>query len=224
MVLVSCLLVFYGAIALIEMRLCRMAASVTRPGVEFSYVYTPPTILANVGDRFGVEIPWASRPTHAAVTAHHLDREMFSKLLPLRLDGIVAEECTFDPADLKAYIDATLPVPRYGHLDLKDCSEVPAAMVKQIEKDHPQLALQQRGAAFADVLLINKPGGVEVKYPGSGFPDLRKGDRLLTLNGQPVQTYHEVKRAGKSLSSGESVELKVFGSDGFPRDLIYTAP
>jgi len=223
-VLAAFVLLYQGLFIWNDFRLSRQAAALTRPGVRFSYVYSTPIILQNLGDRFGMTIPWSSLPTHVQLDSIKIDEEMFESLLRLRLDGLMATDCTFDPVHLQEYINVTLPIPRYGKVDLRDCTEVPVAIVEQIEKDHPDLIFEQSGRVFSDALLRDKPGYVEVRYRGLAFPELRNGDRFLTIEDQPVECYHEIERKVERLSSGESLRIRVFGRDGFEREEIYTAP
>lgn len=167
------------------------------------------------------KLPNPTAPDGVVCQSHRVSRETFARLASLKLELFYGDAIEFAEEDLEYFLA------RSSHLRyviLWDSDELSHACLARIHRDHPELELQAHGQPFPGALLANEPGGVSF-HIGKSDVSLWSSDELLTeMNGEPLTTYHQVKRAVETLKPGEQLRFTVKGTDGVVRKEIYTAP
>jgi len=165
---------------------------------------------------------WLKTPY--AVRAHKtkLNRKKFDGLAQLNLTEFRGEVMLFETDDALAFIRRS---PRLELFALEHSAELPLAIVKQLQRERPDLRIVQRGTPVIGVSAKSIWPGLEVEYVDDEyFPGLTRGEILLKLNGKPLETWQQVLRVLKSQESNEPMVFTVRGVDGMEREQIYQQP
>lgn len=181
----------------------------------------PPSPSKGYG-RFGDRFDWPKIPRHCGILARHVDTATFDALAELELFELEICRSTFSPEDLQSFIERS---PTLINVALLHCDEFPAKIAAEIRKARPEMTFRESGEGghrwFA---LTNVPDGVKFDLNWKDYTDIRQGEILTAMNGQPLQTYHQVKRKVGAMKPGESVRFKVRDVAGVEREEVFTVP
>lgn len=167
------------------------------------------------------KLPNPTAPDGVVCQSHHVSRETFERLASLNLSVFYGDAIEFAEEDLEYFLARSSNL---QFVFLWDSDELSQACLARIHRDHPELQLQAHGQAFPGVYLANEPGGVTFYIGKSDFSLFSGGELLTEMNGEPLMTYHQVKRAVEALKPGEQLRFTVKDHAGVVREEIYTAP
>lgn len=180
----------------------------------------PPSPSKGYG-RFGDRFDWPKIPRHCGILARHVDTATFDALAELELFELEICRSTFSPEDLQSFIERS---PTLINVALLHCDEFPAKIAAEIRKARPEMTFRESGeGGFFFTHLTNVCGGARFDrlWLNRSF---QRGEVLTAIEGQPLQTYHQVKRKVGAMKPGESVRFKVRDVAGVEREEVFTVP
>jgi len=180
----------------------------------------PPSPSKGYG-RFGDRFDWPKIPRHCGILARHVDTATFDTLAELELFELEICRSTFSPEDLQSFIERS---PTLINVALLHCDEFPAKIAAEIRKARPEMTFRESGeGGHFFINLTNVFGGVRFDrlWPNTSF---EQREILTAIDGQPLQTYHQVKRKVGGMKPGESVRFTVRGAAGVEREEVFTVP
>ncbi|MBB01060.1 MAG: hypothetical protein CMJ47_00275 [Planctomyces sp.] len=224
--LVSVLLLVIVPACLVPLiRLQRQQAAVAelkKQGVTFSYEPAIRPTAREYLDDWGIRFGLLEIPNVARISSASCDAQMFEQLGKLPLIFLyMRDQMGFQPDDLRRLIEQS---PSMESIRLCNCRQLPTLMVNEIQRDRPTLEIEQYGLCLTDFVLFNTPSGLQVAGRAPWADSIWASDVVLAMDGQPLDSYHEVKRAIEGLAPGEQLRFTVVGQNGKKREEIYTAP
>ncbi|WP_013627585.1 hypothetical protein [Rubinisphaera brasiliensis] len=180
------------------------------------------SLLAELSQLAGQGIPrWCETPRDVQVFDVRINRDQWTRLAQLDIRRFRADAAEFDAEDLAAFVDGSRHL---RSVELTECSEIPDVMLDRLRKDCPALDFQIRGEALPQLATVSTPAGLRIETTSSDLPNFFGARYLVALDGQPLQTYHQVKRKVGAMKPGESVRLTVRDVAGVEREEVFTVP
>lgn len=182
-------------------------------------IYGPPPYkdLSQFGGRF----KWPKIPRFCGILAWHVDTATFDALAQLKLFELELCDATFSPEDLQSFIERSSTL---TNVVLLKCDEFPAEIAAEIRKARPDITFRESGDLGHFLFpLTNVPEGArfDSRWPNTSF---EQSEILTAIEGQPLQTYHQVKRKVEAMKPGESLRFTVRDVAGVEREEVFTAP
>jgi len=215
-------------------QLWRIADELSSPQVQFFHRVAEPRKLYELfNDRLGVELSIMQVPGAVYCRAIPVGAGMFDKLCYLNLEHFLAERIVFNPSGLEKFVKFS---PRLRVIRLHESQEITPKFQSKLESIRPGLVIIQNGLitpmlpveAHPDGLQIRPVGspfsGFKRRTPGMSFAEVHEDEILTELEGKPIGTYHEVRRAISTLKPGESLRFTVRVRTGVEREEVFRKP
>jgi len=167
-------------------------------------------------------LPSLETPSDVLVEYCTISAETFNQLSKLRLERFEASNIQFDGNDMERFAIAS---PELRVLGLYESEPVPLEVQARLSAHKPQLRIRETGTAFPGIHVWPTPYGLQTREESPAFPELPIYAFLTEMEGQPIESYHQIKDRVAQLQPGEQLRFTVKDQPGTAgREVIYTAP